>query len=54
MGETKRIVTVDRIGEICEKICRDYCKWPVLYDEEKEEIPVSESEICENCPLNDL
>ena len=39
---------------IVEDMCHNYCKYPDNYDEEAEGIELSESEICENCPLNKL
>lgn len=36
---------------LAEKMCNDYCKYPHLYDEDNEEQPLSESEICGNCPM---
>ena len=44
----------DTVGEIDEKICSSYCKYPDIWDEEKEEMPLMDSDICQNCPLNDL
>lgn len=42
------------VNEIAEQMCSYYCKWPLIYDEDEEQIPLAESEICENCPLNKL
>lgn len=36
---------------LAEKMCNDYCKYPHLYDDDNEEQPLAESEICRNCPL---
>lgn len=36
------------------EICENYCKYPCTYDETTEGVPLAESEICENCPLNKL
>lgn len=44
----------DTVGEIAEKICSSYCKYPDIWDEEKEGKPLMDSDICMNCPLNDL
>lgn len=43
-----------RIKSICDKICTEYCRYPYIWDEEKEGIPLSESSICKNCPLDEL
>ena len=50
----KRITVRDKIGEVVETLCTKYCKYPDIYDEEKEEIPLAESDICKGCPLNNL
>lgn len=36
------------------KICDQYCKYPFIWDEEKEGVCLAESDICKNCPLNYL
>ena len=44
--------TVSQIlEEIAQSICDTRCKYPHEWDEDKEGIPLDESEICENCPL---
>ena len=44
----------EQIGEKINDLCVNYCKYPFTWDEEKEGVVLSESEICKNCPLNDL
>jgi len=44
----------NQIQEIAEDICNNYCKWPDLWDEEKEGMELMDSEHCQNCPLNRL
>lgn len=44
----------DKIGAVIENICMNYCKYPVIWDEEKEGVELSESDICRNCPLDEL
>ena len=41
-----------QLQEIIEDFCNNYCKYPDLWDEEKEGCELSESDICKNCPLN--
>lgn len=41
------------IDDVRERMCNEYCKYPYEWDEEKQG-ELSESEICENCPLNQL
>jgi len=52
MKEDKTITKM--LEEIADEICQNYCKWPDLWDEEKEGCDLSESEHCQNCPLNRL
>lgn len=40
--------------DITREMCEKYCKWPDLWDEEKEGVELCESEHCKNCPLNKL
>ena len=35
-------------------ICNHYCKYPLIWDEDAEEVELSESEICKNCPMNKI
>lgn len=42
----------EEFEEIAEQICDEYCKYPQQWDEEKEGVPLSDSEVCRNCPLN--
>ena len=51
--ERQKMVT-EQIEEIKDDICNNYCKWPYVWDEEKEGCELSESEHCQNCPLNRL
>ena len=53
--ESKKQKSITKIiEETAEEICNNYCKWPEKWDEEKEGFELCESEICLNCPLNNL
>ena len=52
MEKQKSIVEI--LDEVVDDICNNYCKWPEKWDEEKEGKELSDSEICDNCPLNKL
>lgn len=53
MSEEKNIAR--RLEEIANDICVHYCKWPEQYDEEEHDgVELTDSEICSNCPLNDI
>ena len=49
-----RELTEEYIEDVCQEICESYCKYPEQWDEEKEGMELSESDICANCPLNRL
>ena len=42
---------MNEVEKLFEAICDNYCKYPDIYNEDREEIPLSESEICTNCPV---
>lgn len=42
------------LEEVASEICDHYCKYPDIWDEEKEGVTLIDSGICENCPLNKL
>ncbi len=42
------------IEEVKEEICLRYCKYPNIWDPEKEGCELFDSDICKNCPLNRL
>jgi len=53
MDKEKSVTKI--IDEVIEEICNKYCKYPDIWEaEEHDDIDLSESEICENCPLNRL
>ena len=44
----------EQLEKISNEICSHYCKYPDIWDEEKEGYELSESAHCQNCPLNEL
>lgn len=42
------------IEEVIKEMCEKYCKYPEIWDAEKEGCELYESEICEKCPLGRL
>lgn len=44
----------EQLEHIGNEFCDHYCKWPMLWDEEKEGCELSESEHCNNCILLQL
>lgn len=45
---------IDRMAEEADRMCAEYCKWPDLWDEDAEMMPLNESQHCKNCPLTSL
>lgn len=54
MDENKDYTVLDIIEEVKSDICISYCKWPNIWDEEKEGNELCDSDICRRCPLNRL
>lgn len=47
--------TIDKtIETVWSEICDNYCKYPQIWDAEKEGAELYESEICNACPFNKL
>ena len=42
------------LDEVCSEICETRCKYPDIWDEEKEGMELYESDICKFCPLSYL
>lgn len=45
---------IEDLAAAADKMCSEYCKWPEKWDEEKEEMPLCESEHCQKCPVTML
>lgn len=45
---------LQQIQDVADEFCTNYCKYPDIWDEEKEGCELSESDHCQNCPLNRL
>lgn len=54
IGRVKMKTISQQLEEVVNEICNHYCKYPDIWDEEKEGCELSESEVCTNCPLNRL
>ena len=52
MDKPKTVLEI--LEDIANDMCNNYCKYPDIYDEQKEGVELCESEICANCPLNRL
>ena len=54
MSNDKTKTITEQIQEVADDFCDNYCKYPDIWDEEKEGCKLSESDHCRNCPLNRL
>lgn len=45
----KRKTIPEQVEELIKEICDEYCKWPLIYHEEKETAQLTRK--CERCPL---
>lgn len=52
MDEIKSVTKI--IEEVCDEFCSNYCKYPEIWDEEKEGCELPESDVCANCPIGRL
>ena len=50
----KRRIDVDELEQALSSICDKYCKYPLIWDEDRMKNELSESEICRFCPMNEL
>ena len=44
----------ETLNEVVEEMRNKYCKFPETWDEDKEGVDLSDSDIFKNCPLNKL
>lgn len=54
MKDENNMTVANIMEQIVEAICANYCKFPLMWDEEAEGVELCESDICKNCPLNRL
>lgn len=47
-------LTTERIEEAANDMCRFYCRYPLIWDEQMMGMELPESEICRNCPMSEL
>ena len=52
-AEEKKTIS-QKLEDIANDFCDNYCKYPEKWDEEKEGCELCESEICAECPINKL
>ena len=50
MDEKKRLCA--QLEQIAEDFCNNYCKWPTIWDAEKEGMELMDIDICANCLMS--
>lgn len=50
----KRMIDVDELESAASDMCRHYCRYPLIWDEQAMNHELSESEICRGCPMSEL
>lgn len=54
MSDYEEYNIIRQLEDITADICRNYCKYPELWDDKLMGCELAESEICKQCPLNRL
>ena len=47
-------LTQGELTKIAEGFCDNYCKYPMIWDAEKESMELMDSDICANCPMSKI
>ena len=50
----KRMIDVDELEQAAGDMCKGYCRYPMIWDEDAMQMELSESDICASCPMADL
>lgn len=50
----KRNIDVEELEQAAEEMCRWYCRFPLIWDEQVMNHELSESELCKSCPMSEL
>ena len=50
----QRKVDLEELEMAAEEMCRFYCRYPLIWDEQVMNGELSESELCRNCPMSEL
>ena len=48
------MIDVEELEQAAGDICRGYCRYPLIWDEDAMQSELSESDICASCPLTEL
>lgn len=50
----KRNIDSEELEQAAGEMCRFYCRYPLIWDEQVMGQELSESELCRNCPMSEL
>ena len=50
----KRKIDKEEIEQAAEDMCKWYCRFPLIWDEQVMGQELSESELCASCPMSEL
>ena len=50
----KRRADLDELEQAAGDMCQFYCRYPLIRDEQVMNMELSETELCENCPMSML
>ena len=50
----QRKVDLEEMEQAAEEMCRFYCRYPLIWDEQVMNGELAESELCRNCPMSEL
>jgi len=50
----KRKVDVEELEQAAADMCKWYCRFPLIWDEQVMGHELSESELCKSCPMSEL
>lgn len=50
----KRKIDAEELEQAASDMCKYYCRYPLIWDEQVMNHELSESELCRNCPMSEL
>lgn len=50
----KRTIDIEELEQAAGDICKGYCRYPLIWDEDAMQMELCESDICANCPITEL
>lgn len=50
----KRMIDVEELEQAAGDMCKWYCRYPLIWDEQVMGHELSESELCKGCPMSEL